>query len=389
MKFKRLFFSALALICLFIPFSAHADDIHSVQTVYCYPEGDITGIIDITFQDQFGNMIPDLEDQKVNWINTISSLPDEDLHFEIYNCEIRGGSVWGGFNPSLFGMSKGLRYTMFFEDIVVNSVLYKFEPCVLTYTPDVWINCYINDVATHQYNLDAPEDQYNEWQLEAFFAPWMDTVEKNFDVQIGNIYISNPNANVQIDPIIHFENGTGYLSIYSDQPTEIYLSNFEIIDVEKIFPDANVNFRCSSINGSDPKFNIYRVGPESIKMYIGSLGMHVDSKWTRIDSAPYIKNSRTYVPIRVLAEAFGADVQWDNASQTITIDMNGKNIIMRIGATTYWVNGSRHYMDVAPEISGIGRTFVPVRFVAEELDFKVSPQYDWNGATSAVFFYKI
>lgn len=38
-----------------------------------------------------------------------------------------------------------------------------------------------------------------------------------------------------------------------------------------------------------------------------------------LDSPAFVENDRTYLPLRFVAEKLGADVQWDNATQTITI----------------------------------------------------------------------
>jgi sugar lactone lactonase YvrE len=56
-------------------------------------------------------------------------------------------------------------------------------------------------------------------------------------------------------------------------------------------------------------------GNEAIELYIGKPGMTklVDAqavKETTIDAAPYIKNDRTYVPLRFFSEELGLDVQW-------------------------------------------------------------------------------
>lgn len=126
--------------------------------------------------------------------------------------------------------------------------------------------------------------------------------------------------------------------------------------------------------------------PSSIHMYIGEKQMTVDDDYVEIDAAPYIKNDRTYVPIRALAEGFKAEVIWDDASNSVTINLDGNTIIMNIGSIYYWVNGYRHTMDVAPEISSEGRTYVPIRFVAEALNFSVYPSYNYDGTTASVLF---
>jgi hypothetical protein len=58
-----------------------------------------------------------------------------------------------------------------------------------------------------------------------------------------------------------------------------------------------------------------------IKMWPGKDIMTVDGKEVPLDQAPEIKPSgRTVVPVRAISEAFDAEVDWDPATKTITIE---------------------------------------------------------------------
>ena len=120
-------------------------------------------------------------------------------------------------------------------------------------------------------------------------------------------------------------------------------------------------------------------------MSIGSSEIVIDGEKAAIDAAPIVQNSRTYVPFRALAEAFGAEVAYDEATQAVTATLGSNTVVMTIGSATYTVNGEEKTADVAPFISG-GRTMVPVRFAAEAFGSKVIPTYDDNGATADVLF---
>lgn len=134
-------------------------------------------------------------------------------------------------------------------------------------------------------------------------------------------------------------------------------------------------------------YDVVNKKTKSIQMFINSLTMKVDGNNRLMDVAPYVANNRTYVPLRSLSEAFGADVKWMASSNTVKIELDSKTIIMQIGNLNYWVNGQRRFMDVAPEIQGsTGRSFVPVRFIAEAFGFNVNPQYGWDGRTTSVIF---
>ena len=134
---------------------------------------------------------------------------------------------------------------------------------------------------------------------------------------------------------------------------------------------------------------IFAVGNGSVGdvvvMSIGSNEIIVNDAKATIDAAPIVQNDRTYVPFRALAEAFGAEVAYDEATQAVTAELNGVTVVMTIGSATYTVNGAEKTMDVAPFING-SRTMVPVRFVAEAFGIKVIPTYDENGATADILF---
>lgn len=125
----------------------------------------------------------------------------------------------------------------------------------------------------------------------------------------------------------------------------------------------------------------------TVVMTIGSKDVIVDNNIVAIDTAALIKNERTFVPYRALAEAFGAKVEWNEKDRTVTTEMDGKKVVMTIDKKEYKVNDKEMTMDVAPYISG-DRTLVPVRFVAEALGFKVTPTYNTDGTTASVVFNK-
>ncbi len=134
---------------------------------------------------------------------------------------------------------------------------------------------------------------------------------------------------------------------------------------------------------------IFAVGNGSVGdvvvMSVGSNEIVINDAKATIDAAPIVKNDRTFVPFRALAEAFGAEVAYDEATQAVTAELNGVKVVMTIGSATYTVNGAEKTMDVAPFING-SRTMVPVRFVAESFGIKVIPTYDENGATADILF---
>lgn len=82
------------------------------------------------------------------------------------------------------------------------------------------------------------------------------------------------------------------------------------------------------------------------------------------------------VPIRAVVEAMDGQVGWEDASQKITLNARGNTVTMWLNKTDIIVNGQATNMDVAPVVRN-GRTFVPIRFAAENLNTKV----DWINST--------
>ncbi len=90
------------------------------------------------------------------------------------------------------------------------------------------------------------------------------------------------------------------------------------------------------------------------------------------DAQPYIdENNRTQVPVRALAEAMGAAVDWDEASQTVTINDGNTSVSLVIGSDVITANGEETKMDTAAVIKD-DRTYVPIRFVSEAMGYFVS-----------------
>jgi hypothetical protein len=116
---------------------------------------------------------------------------------------------------------------------------------------------------------------------------------------------------------------------------------------------------------------------------IGSNIYYVGGVAKVMDVAPYIKDSRTYVPMRYLGEILGAEVVWDDAARTVTLTKGDTTVVFTIGSTTYTVNGEAKTADVAPEIAN-DRTMLPARFVAEAFGAVVG----WDAATQTVLIQK-
>lgn len=88
-----------------------------------------------------------------------------------------------------------------------------------------------------------------------------------------------------------------------------------------------------------------------------------NNKVLSFDVQPQIVQGRTMVPVRQIAEDFGYEVEWDGATQRITISNDEQTVELQVGELE--ISGDAELqMDVAPFIEN-GRTLVPLRFVSE------------------------
>lgn len=87
-------------------------------------------------------------------------------------------------------------------------------------------------------------------------------------------------------------------------------------------------------------------------------------------TASYIVDDTTLVPLRVISEGLGADVDWDESENTITVEKDGNVISLQIGSTTATINGKAYALPAAAEIKD-DTAMVPIRFIAEALNANV------------------
>lgn len=86
------------------------------------------------------------------------------------------------------------------------------------------------------------------------------------------------------------------------------------------------------------------------------------------DAKPYIdiNSNRTMVPIRFIAEEMGCAVGWDGSLRVVYINKDKTSVELKIGASKALLNGKVITLDTEAIINK-DRTFVPLRFVSEAL----------------------
>lgn len=76
------------------------------------------------------------------------------------------------------------------------------------------------------------------------------------------------------------------------------------------------------------------------------------------------------VPLRGVFEAIGAYVEYDQENRMITAKKNNESVELKLSEKVARKNGAEIMLDSPPEVVG-GTTMVPLRFIAEALGAKV------------------
>ncbi len=149
---------------------------------------------------------------------------------------------------------------------------------------------------------------------------------------------------------------------------------------------ANVDANNFNINiqdyGKNPKIiakigdktstlSLYDENTKLIKMKINDVNYTINGQAKKMDAKPFINNDRTLVPLRFIVEAIGGEVNWDGESRLVTVNSKGKAIELPIESKTIKIDGKDINIDQAAIIKG-DRTYVPIRFIAENLDMQVN-----------------
>ena len=126
--------------------------------------------------------------------------------------------------------------------------------------------------------------------------------------------------------------------------------------------------------------------PVEIKMTINSKTAYVNGEAKTLDAAPVIKNSRTLLPVRFLAENLGAEVAWNDATKTATLKTSTTTIEVTINANVMKVNGTGVALD-SPAIIENSRTYLPLRAIANALGVS-NDNITWDDSTKTATFVK-
>lgn len=99
----------------------------------------------------------------------------------------------------------------------------------------------------------------------------------------------------------------------------------------------------------------------------GGIKVKVNERTVAMDTDPYISGNHTLVPIRFVAAALDCEeIIWNEEKRAVTIKDNGTEILLTINSEWAYVNGEKVPLNTVARIKN-NRTYIPVRFVAENM----------------------
>lgn len=100
-------------------------------------------------------------------------------------------------------------------------------------------------------------------------------------------------------------------------------------------------------------------------------------------ATPQNISNRVYVPLRVISQGLGHDVEWNGENRAVLIDSSVSDIDQNASGLQIYIDGEKITTDAStgvPYITPSGYTMVPVRVVAEKLGADVT----WNSSNQSV-----
>jgi hypothetical protein len=103
-----------------------------------------------------------------------------------------------------------------------------------------------------------------------------------------------------------------------------------------------------------------------VQFQVSSNIMIINGHAVQIDAPAEVKNGRIFLPLRAISEALGATVSWVAEIRGITVTLGDHIVGLQIGNSTAVVDGTILTLEDAPYIKN-NRTMVPLRIIANSL----------------------
>ncbi|MGO4547314.1 copper amine oxidase N-terminal domain-containing protein [Paenibacillus sp. 2TAB23] len=163
--------------------------------------------------------------------------------------------------------------------------------------------------------------------------------------------------------------GNIVFDLYASNNGSIKNGEYYVVEVETSYGTVS----SKPVKFGDPASNYVNDAPlgfRSIGLKLNSKEATIDEKDYKLEVAPFKLEGRTMVPLRFIAEALGAKVDWNKQKQRITLVKENTKIELFIGKKEAYVNGKAITLD-SPAVIRNNVTLLPVRFVSETMKMMV------------------
>lgn len=239
------------------------------------------------------------------------------------------------------------------------------------YEPEIW-----DRICVLRTKIESNADNLKE-ELNVFVKEYVNANDAGLNFETGLLYYKYYLDNYQITsglPDNWFEK-SAELTDYGDKQKIAYMwharaslpddfhSWNRIRDALCKFADyPDYKAREIIVNKEIAKF----VGPNK-KLLLETPLIAIDKSYPELMKvSPEVKNGRIMLPIRSVVENIGGSVEWNAKTNEIVIVRTSDTLKLTVGSNVAYKNNKAIMLDAEPYIKN-GNTFLPVRFVAEQL----------------------
>jgi Tol biopolymer transport system component len=279
---------------------------------------------------------------------------------------------------SIFGIAKD-------EGAGVQKVVFDGEIVELDKEGKFQFDYYFKNEGSNEISIIAYDHADNKTQK--LFELRLDTIAPTIEIlypqQNSELYALNTYARGKI-----LDQGSGVAQVWMDGQEVILKEDGTMYHPTKVQKGENLRL-ISAIDhaGNRTDFHLSFIGVETVYviLQIGSNTIQVNGKSSFIDAPPMIhkESGRTLVPARFVVEPIGGRIDFFEKENKIQILRQHTFITLWIGKNKALVNGKEVAVDEILSLTPLihlSRTFLPLRFVAENLGFYVA----WDPAKQLI-----
>lgn len=90
------------------------------------------------------------------------------------------------------------------------------------------------------------------------------------------------------------------------------------VPIRFISEEMNANVKW---NNEEKAVKLFTENGDIIKFFVDSSQLEINNKMYVMDATPFIRNARTYLPVRHFSEVIHADIRWDSVNRNIHIQL--------------------------------------------------------------------